>query len=133
MLAKTVKGFALVATRLQTKKGFGLFCRSWPDLSRVRTFGVVREGFALLGLTLPNIEKGSHFCADPGQNLERARTFGEGLQRVRTLGKARKGFALSGTALIIIRKGSHFWTFVPKGSRFRRTFAKGLEKLNTSN
>ena len=95
MLAKTVTGFALVATRLQTKKGFGLFCRSWPDLSRVRTFGVVREGFALLGVALPNIENGSHFCSDPGEYLERARTFGEGLQRVRTFGGK-------------LAKGSHF-------------------------
>ena len=98
MLAKTVNGFALVATRLQTKNRFGLFCRSWPDLSRVRTFGVVREGFALLGMALPSIQKGSHFSADPEQNFERARTFEQGLQRVRTfwhsLANYSEGFAL---------------------------------------
>ena len=105
MLAKTVKGFALVATRLQTKKGFGLFCRSWPDLSRVRTFGVVREGFALLGMALPNIDKGSHFCADPGQNLERVRTFGRRVQRDRAFGHGRANYSEGIALLDICSKG----------------------------
>ena len=91
--AGTSEGFALL---VWTCKGFALFAK-------------VRKRFALLGTALPNIQKGSHFCADPGQNLERARTFEKGLQRVRNfghglanysegfavLGMCAKGFALS--------------------------------------
>ena len=133
MLAKTVTGFALVATRLQTKKRSGLFCRSWPDLSRIHTFGVVREGLALLGMALPNIENGSHFCSDPGQYLERARTFGEGLQRVRTFGHGLVNYSEGFALLDICSKGfalsAHAcegFTLFAKPSTILAHFCKGF-------
>ena len=95
--AGTSKGCALL----------GLTCKGFAPLVKVR------RGFALLGTALPNIQKGSHFCADPGQNLERVRTFGEGLQRVRTFWeKLAKGSVTGGDAQRGAAKGFHFcWCF----------------------
>ena len=87
--AGTSKGCALL----------GLTCKGFAPLVKVR------KGFALLGTALPNIQKGSHFCADPGQNLERARTFGEGLQRDRAFGHGRANYSEGVALLDICSKG----------------------------
>ena len=87
--AGTSKGFALL----------GLTCKGSAPLVKVC------KGFALLGTALPNIQNGSHFCADPGQNLERARTFGEGLQRDRAFGHGRANYSEGIALLDICSKG----------------------------
>ena len=87
--AGTSKGCALL----------GLTCKGFAPLVKVR------KGFALLGTALPNIQKGSHFCADPGQNLERVRTFGEGLQRDRAFGHGRANYSEGVALLDICSKG----------------------------
>ena len=87
--AGTSKGCALL----------GLTCKGFAPLVKVR------RGFALLGTALQNIQKGSQFCADPGQNLERVRTFGEGLQRDRAFGHGRANYSEGVALLDICSKG----------------------------
>ena len=98
--AGTSKGFALLEL---TCKGFALLVK-------------VCKRFALLGTALPNIQKGSHFCADPGQNLERVRTFGEGLQRDRAFGHGRANYSEGIALLDICSKGFALSAHVCEGS-----------------
>ena len=104
----------------KTSKGFTLLAK-------------VRRGFALLGTALQNIQKGSQFCADPGQNLERVRTFGKGLQRDRAFGHGRANYSEGVALLDICSKGfalsAHAcegFTLFAKPSTILAHFCKGF-------
>ena len=89
------------------------------------------KGFALLATRLQIKRRGLHFCADPGQNLERVQTFGKGLQRVRTFGhglaRNLKGFAFLGT---VSTKFGRVHTFGENSQRVR-TFVMGSQRVRT--
>ena len=75
------------------------------DYLTVRGFEIYLQRVLTFGHSLANNRKGLHFCADPGQNLERVRTFGKGLQRVRTFRHGLTNYSEGCALLDICPKG----------------------------